>query len=108
VACACNPSTQEAEAGGSFEVSLIYIVNSRFSQGLMEKPRLKKNQANKNTLCGKKWITSDIDLWPSHTCTCTFIHAYTHICTYTHHHAHISSLLKYLGDKASMDGFMKS
>jgi hypothetical protein len=49
VAHAFNPSTREAEAGGSleFEASLVYKVSSRTARAIQRNP-VSKNQKQKN------------------------------------------------------------
>jgi hypothetical protein len=51
-----NPSTQEAEAGGSeFEASLVYRVSSRTARAT-EKPCLKKKKSKRKEREGRKEI----------------------------------------------------
>jgi hypothetical protein len=49
VAHAFNPSTREAEAGGSleFEASLVYKVSSRTARAIQRNPVSKNKQTNK-------------------------------------------------------------
>ena len=51
VAHAFNPSTREAEAGGSleFEASLVYKVSSRTARAIQRNPVSKNKQTNKKT-----------------------------------------------------------
>jgi len=59
VAHAFNPSTQEAEAGGSleFEASLVYRVSFRAARTTQRKP-VSKNNKNPATQTNNKPITS--------------------------------------------------
>jgi hypothetical protein len=51
VAHTFNPSTREAEAGGSleFEASLVYKVSSRTARAIQRNPVSKNKQTNKQT-----------------------------------------------------------
>ena len=50
MAQAFNPSTQEAEAGGSeFEASLVSMVNSRTARATQRNPVLKEKERNQAT-----------------------------------------------------------
>jgi hypothetical protein len=76
VAHAFNPSTREAEAGGSleFEASLVYKVSSRTARARQRNPVSKnqKNQANKQIKCTHKF---PIILGPVNLCVHNYEHA---------------------------------
>ena len=56
VACAFNPSTREAEAGGfsEFEASLVYKVSSRTARAIQRHPVSKKSKKKQKKKKKKK------------------------------------------------------